>query len=57
MHPQSIVHAMVRFRDGALLAHVGLPDMRVPIACALTYPDRARRRPRRRLDLTAAAAA
>jgi 1-deoxy-D-xylulose-5-phosphate reductoisomerase len=32
---------MVRFRDGALLAHLGLPDMRVPISWALTYPDRA----------------
>jgi len=41
VHPQSIVHGMVRFRDGALLAHVGLPDMRVPISYALTYPDRA----------------
>ncbi len=40
-HPQSIVHGMVRFRDGALLAHVGHPDMRVPISWALTYPDRA----------------
>ncbi len=41
VHPQSIVHGMVRFRDGALLAHVGLPDMRVPISWALTHPDRA----------------
>jgi len=41
VHPQSIVHAMVRFRDGALLAHLGLPDMRVPISYALTYPERA----------------
>jgi len=40
VHPQSIVHGMVRFRDGALLAHVGHPDMRVPISWALTYPDR-----------------
>jgi 1-deoxy-D-xylulose-5-phosphate reductoisomerase len=40
VHPQSIVHGMVRFRDGALLAHVGLPDMRVPISWALTYPAR-----------------
>ena len=38
MHPQSIVHGMARFRDGALIAHVGLPDMRVPISYALTYP-------------------
>jgi 1-deoxy-D-xylulose-5-phosphate reductoisomerase len=41
VHPQSIVHGMVRFRDGALLAHLGLPDMRVPISWALTYPERA----------------
>jgi len=40
VHPQSIVHGMVRFRDGALLAHVGNPDMRVPISWALTYPAR-----------------
>ena len=38
VHPQSIVHGMVRFRDGALLAHVGHPDMRVPISWALTFP-------------------
>ena len=41
MHPTSVVHALVRFRDGALLAHLGLPDMRVPISYALTYPERA----------------
>jgi 1-deoxy-D-xylulose-5-phosphate reductoisomerase len=41
VHPSSIVHSLVRFRDGALLAHMGLPDMRVPISYALTYPDRA----------------
>jgi 1-deoxy-D-xylulose-5-phosphate reductoisomerase len=41
VHPSSIVHGLVRFRDGALLAHVGLPDMRVPISYALTYPGRA----------------
>jgi 1-deoxy-D-xylulose-5-phosphate reductoisomerase len=41
VHPQSIVHGMARFRDGALLAHVGHPDMRVPISYALTYPERA----------------
>ena len=50
VHPQSIVHAMVRFRDGALLAHLGLPDMRVPISYALTYPERAET-PAPRLDL------
>jgi 1-deoxy-D-xylulose-5-phosphate reductoisomerase len=41
VHPTSIVHAVVRFRDGAALAHVGYPDMRVPISFALTYPERA----------------
>ena len=41
VHPQSIVHALVRFRDGAAFAHVGYPDMRVPISYALTYPERA----------------
>jgi 1-deoxy-D-xylulose-5-phosphate reductoisomerase len=41
VHPSSIVHAIVRFRDGAALAHVGYPDMRVPISFALTYPERA----------------
>ncbi len=41
VHPTSIVHSLVRFRDGALLAHLGLPDMRVPISYALTYPERA----------------
>jgi len=40
VHPTSIVHALVRFRDGASLAHLGYPDMRVPISFALTYPDR-----------------
>jgi 1-deoxy-D-xylulose-5-phosphate reductoisomerase len=41
VHPTSIVHAIVRFRDGSALAHVGYPDMRVPISFALTYPERA----------------
>jgi 1-deoxy-D-xylulose-5-phosphate reductoisomerase len=41
VHPTSIVHGLVRFRDGAALAHVGYPDMRVPISFALTYPERA----------------
>ncbi len=41
VHPSSIVHSLVRFRDGALLAHLGRPDMRVPISFALTYPERA----------------
>jgi 1-deoxy-D-xylulose-5-phosphate reductoisomerase len=41
LHPTSVVHALVRFRDGAALAHLGYPDMRVPISYALTYPERA----------------
>ena len=41
IQPTSIVHSLVRFRDGAALAHLGYPDMRVPISYALTYPDRA----------------
>jgi 1-deoxy-D-xylulose-5-phosphate reductoisomerase len=41
IHPTSTVHAFVRFRDGAALAHLGYPDMRVPISFALTYPERA----------------
>jgi len=41
VHPQSIVHSMVRFADGALLAHLGVPDMRTPIGYALSYPERA----------------
>ena len=40
VHPTSVVHGIVRFRDGAALAHLGYPDMRVPISFALTYPDR-----------------
>jgi 1-deoxy-D-xylulose-5-phosphate reductoisomerase len=41
VHPSSTVHALVRFRDGAALAHLGYPDMRIPISYALTYPERA----------------
>ena len=41
VHPSSVVHAVVRLRDGAALAHLGVPDMRVPISFALTYPERA----------------
>jgi 1-deoxy-D-xylulose-5-phosphate reductoisomerase len=40
VHPTSVVHSLVRFRDGASLAHLGYPDMRVPISYALTYPER-----------------
>jgi 1-deoxy-D-xylulose-5-phosphate reductoisomerase len=41
VHPTSIVHGLVRFADGASIAHLGYPDMRVPISYALTYPERA----------------
>jgi len=41
VHPQSIVHALVHLNDGATLAHLGYPDMKVPISYALSYPDRA----------------
>ncbi|MFZ5352042.1 MAG: 1-deoxy-D-xylulose-5-phosphate reductoisomerase [Bacillota bacterium] len=40
VHPQSIIHSMVEFIDGAVMAQLGLPDMKVPIQYALTYPDR-----------------
>ena len=52
VHPQSIVHAMVSLCDGASLAHMGHPDMRVPIAYALHHPDRVDV-PVPRLDLAA----
>ncbi|HEY6396087.1 MAG TPA: 1-deoxy-D-xylulose-5-phosphate reductoisomerase, partial [Solirubrobacteraceae bacterium] len=40
VHPQSIVHSMIQLCDGATLAHLGYPDMRVPISYALHYPER-----------------
>jgi 1-deoxy-D-xylulose-5-phosphate reductoisomerase len=40
VHPQSIVHSMVAYRDGSVLAQLGMPDMRTPIAHALAWPDR-----------------
>lgn len=40
IHPQSVVHSMVRFTDGSYLAQMGAPDMRLPIQFALTYPER-----------------
>ena len=40
VHPQSIVHSMVQFADGCIKAQLGMPDMRMPILYALTYPDR-----------------
>ncbi|NND84682.1 MAG: 1-deoxy-D-xylulose-5-phosphate reductoisomerase [Acidimicrobiia bacterium] len=41
VHPQSVVHSLVEFVDGSFKAHVGAPDMRIPIQYALTYPGRA----------------
>ncbi|HTH54504.1 MAG TPA: 1-deoxy-D-xylulose-5-phosphate reductoisomerase [Cyclobacteriaceae bacterium] len=40
VHPQSIIHSMVQFRDGSIKAQLGLPDMRLPIQFAMTYPER-----------------
>src|SRR5690606_25076345 len=40
VHPQSIIHSMVQFEDGSIKAQMGLPDMRLPIQFAMTYPDR-----------------
>ena len=40
VHPQSIIHSMVQFEDGSIKAQMGLPDMRLPIQYALSYPDR-----------------
>jgi 1-deoxy-D-xylulose-5-phosphate reductoisomerase len=40
VHPQSIIHSMVQFEDGSIKAQMGLPDMRLPIQFALTYPHR-----------------
>jgi 1-deoxy-D-xylulose-5-phosphate reductoisomerase len=41
VHPQSIVHSLIDLNDGATLAHLGYPDMRVPISYALHFPERA----------------
>jgi 1-deoxy-D-xylulose-5-phosphate reductoisomerase len=41
IHPQSVIHSMVAFIDGSVMAHLGEPDMRVPIQLALTWPERA----------------
>lgn len=40
LHRESIVHSLVEFRDGSVKAQLGMPDMRLPIQCALTYPER-----------------
>jgi 1-deoxy-D-xylulose 5-phosphate reductoisomerase len=41
VHPQSIIHSMVKLRDGSALGQMGWPDMRLPIAYALLFPERA----------------
>jgi len=51
VHPQSIIHGMVTLCDGAVLAHLGCPDMRMPIAYALHHPERAALEDVARLDL------
>lgn len=51
VHPQSIVHAMVEYRDGSLIAQLSPPDMKLPIRYALSYPRR-ERSPRERMDWT-----
>ncbi|MGV8079902.1 MAG: 1-deoxy-D-xylulose-5-phosphate reductoisomerase [Syntrophales bacterium] len=53
IHPRSIVHSLVEFRDGSILAQLGVPDMRIPIAYALTWPERIPQ-PGSLLDLTRA---
>ena len=45
IHPQSIVHGLVEFQDGSFIAQLGAPDMRIPIAHCLAWPDRIRARP------------
>ena len=52
VHPQSVVHGMVAYCDGSVLAQLGAPDMRTPIACSLAWPDRISA-PVPRLDLAA----
>lgn len=42
IHPQSIIHSMVQYQDGSIMAQMGLPDMKLPIQYALTYPNRDR---------------
>jgi 1-deoxy-D-xylulose-5-phosphate reductoisomerase len=54
IHPQSVIHSMVEFVDGSVLAQLGSPDMRIPIAFALAWPERMAT-PAQRLDLAAIA--
>ena len=53
LHRESIVHSLVEMRDGSVKAQLGVPDMRLPIRCALTYPDRLDSDEVPRLDLAA----
>jgi len=53
VHPQSILHSAIAYRDGSVLAQMGTPDMRTPIAHALTWPDRRQPTPVAPLDLVA----
>ncbi len=53
IHPQSIVHSAVAYRDGSVLAQMGVPDMRTPISHALTWPERRQETPVEPLDLIA----
>lgn len=53
IHPQSILHSAIAYRDGSVLAQMGTPDMRTPIAHALTWPDRRQPTPVEPLDLIA----
>jgi 1-deoxy-D-xylulose-5-phosphate reductoisomerase len=54
VHPQSIIHGLVEFRDGSLIAQLGSPDMRIPIAHCLAWPDERLAGPAPRLDLARA---
>ena len=51
VHPQSIIHGMVEFSDRSVVAQLGAPDMRTPIAHCLGWPDRITKGRPRRLDL------
>lgn len=51
VHPQSVIHSMVQFEDGAVMAQLGIPDMKLPIAYAFSYPKRLKS-PQQRLDFS-----
>lgn len=53
VHPQSIIHSLIAYRDGSVLAQMGEPDMRTPISYALSWPDRRQPAPVEKLDLIA----